>query len=70
MRPTSGQPASPSLRQGRSVGRTLYIQRGYQPSDDDTLIGVVDTPALARVLVSAVNGDSDMRDRLRSALEE
>lgn len=61
-------PLSPSLRQGRKVGRTLYVQRGYQPSDDDELIGVVDSAAVARVICAAVNSDSDMRDRLREAL--
>ena len=34
-------------RTGRKVGRTIYAQAGPQPSDDDNLIGVMDTPALA-----------------------
>lgn len=38
-------------RVGRKVERTLYAQLGPQPSDDDILIGMVDTPALAARLV-------------------
>jgi hypothetical protein len=43
------------LRTGRKVERTLYIQVGDQPSDDDRLIGMVDTPELAETIVRAVN---------------
>jgi hypothetical protein len=42
-------------RQGRRVGRTVYLQAGPEPSDDDLLIGLMDTPALARRVVDAVN---------------
>jgi hypothetical protein len=42
-------------RVGRKVGRTIYMQLGEQPSDDDPLIGVMDTPELAAVVVRAVN---------------
>lgn len=45
------------LRVGRKVGRTLYIQSGEEPSDDDQLIGMVDTPELAALIVAAVNGE-------------
>jgi hypothetical protein len=38
-------------RQGRKVRRTIYAQRGDEPSDDDPLIGVMDTPALAFAVV-------------------
>lgn len=62
-------PETPSLRQGRKIGRTIYVQRGYEPSDDDALVGMVDSAAVARVIVAAVNGDSDMRDRLLIALD-
>ena len=34
-------------RTGRKVGRTIYAQDGPQASDDDRLIGVMDTPELA-----------------------
>lgn len=40
-------------RTGRTVGRTIYRQTG--PSDDDELIGVMDTVELAREVVEAVN---------------
>ncbi len=34
-------------RTGRHVGRTIYEQLSDGPSDDDTLIGVMDSPELA-----------------------
>jgi hypothetical protein len=37
------------------VGRTIYLQAGDAPSDDDALIGVMDTPELAQIVVAAVN---------------
>lgn len=42
------------LRQGRKVGRTLYVQLQDHPSDVDVLVGVVDSPELAAFLVDAV----------------
>jgi len=42
-------------RTGRKVGRTIYSQVGDEPSDDDELIGVFDTPELAQRAVTAVN---------------
>lgn len=42
-------------RTGRKVGRTIYQQLGPEPSDDDPLIGVMDTPDLAALAVEAVN---------------
>jgi hypothetical protein len=42
-------------RQGRKVGRTIYVQRGGDPSDDDELIGVMDTPELARAACEGFN---------------
>jgi hypothetical protein len=42
-------------RVGRKVGRTIYLQVGDEPSDDDQLIGVMDTPELALIVVAAVN---------------
>ncbi len=35
-------------RSGRSVGRTLYAIVSDKPSDHDILIGIMDTPQLAR----------------------
>jgi hypothetical protein len=43
-------------RVGRKVGRTIYEQLGPEPSDDDELIGVMDTVELAAIVVQAVNG--------------
>ena len=42
-------------RVGRRVGRTIYAQIGAEPSDDDALVGVMDTPALARAAVEGHN---------------
>jgi len=42
-------------RTGRKVGRTIYAQVGDEPSDGDVLIGVMDTPGLARKAVDGVN---------------
>lgn len=42
-------------RVGSSVGRTIYRQVGADPSKADVLIGVMDTPELARLVVDAVN---------------
>ena len=42
-------------RTGRKVGRTIYALAGDEPSDSDALIGVMDTPELARQAADAVN---------------
>lgn len=43
------------LRTGRKVGRTIYRQLGAIPSDDDPLVGVMDTADLAKLVVDAFN---------------
>lgn len=53
---SSGNAASIRLRVGRKVGRTIYQQVGDEPSDRDLLIGLVDTPEWAALIVAAVNG--------------
>jgi len=42
-------------RTGRKVGRTIYAQLGDEPSDDDLLIGVMDTKRLAEEACRAHN---------------
>jgi hypothetical protein len=42
-------------RVGRKVGRTIYAQLGASASDGDQLIGVMDTPELAALVVAQVN---------------
>lgn len=42
-------------RTGRKVGRTVYAQLGPEPSDDDPLIGCMDTPEIAADAVDAHN---------------
>lgn len=56
----------PPWRVGRRVGRTIYRQIRPEPSDDDVLIGVMDTPELAREVVDARNSQS--RPPLRTAV--
>lgn len=53
------------LRQGRKVGKTLYLQYGPEPSDDDKLIGYVEDEDFARMIVSACNAG-----RVRLAVDE
>jgi hypothetical protein len=43
------------LRQGRKVAKTIYIQKGKQPSDDDELIGYIQDPEIALRVVTAFN---------------
>ena len=45
-----------TTRQGRKVPRMLYEQLGDGPADDDPIVGLVDTPELAALIVAAVNG--------------
>lgn len=67
-------------RQGRKVGRTLYRQQGAEPSDNDRLIGVMDSEEDAEFIVFARNHVpfliADLRasraevERLRAELDE
>jgi hypothetical protein len=44
------------LRVGRKVSRTLYLQLDHRwAKDNDPLVGVVDSPLLAELIVDAVN---------------
>lgn len=42
-------------RVGRKLGRTVYAQEGDAPSDDDPLLGLMETEEIARQVVVAVN---------------
>jgi hypothetical protein len=42
-------------RVGQKVGRTIYAQPGEESSEWDELIGIMDTPELARAAVEAHN---------------
>lgn len=46
-------------RTGRKLGRTIYAMVSPEPSDDDVLIGLMDTAELAAHVVEAHN------DRIR-----
>ena len=50
-----GESVAMIWRVGRKVGRTIYLQAGEEPSDDDRLIGMMDTPELAQIVAAAVN---------------
>lgn len=53
----------PLLRVGRKVGRTIYMQVGVEPSDDDPLVGVMDTPELAVCVVSSLARERERVER-------
>jgi hypothetical protein len=60
------------LRTGRKVGRTLYQ---VHPDGTERLIGLIDTPELARQVTAAVNGassdvDAECRAWIRRKLAE
>lgn len=40
---------------GRKVGRTIYAQVGDEPSDDDPIIGMMDSRILAADVVASHN---------------
>lgn len=42
-------------RTGRKIGRTIYAQVGSQSSDDDPVLGMMDSIALAARVVSDHN---------------
>jgi hypothetical protein len=58
-----------TTRQGRKEQRMIYIQRGPEPADDDPIVGLVDTPGLAALIVAAVNsyGGDRGEDEAREA---
>lgn len=48
------------FRTGRKLGRTVYIQGGELAAYDDTLIGIMDTPALGELTCIALNRLADL----------
>ena len=42
-------------RVGRKLGRTVYAQEGDVPSDDDPLLGFMESDAIAEQVVEAIN---------------
>ena len=55
--PDAGTPGLRDLpwRTGRKTGRVLYAQLGEEASGDDPVIGIMDTPELAREAAVAHN---------------
>jgi hypothetical protein len=45
--------------------QALYLQDGSEPSDDDHCIGVVASPALAKIIVESVNDNEAFRRLVR-----
>lgn len=43
------------LRTGRKLGRTLYLQVGPGPDYRDLFVGMMDTAAMAQLVVEAFN---------------
>lgn len=41
-------------RVGRKLGRTIYLQQGEEPSDNDRFLGIMDREEDARLVVIAV----------------
>lgn len=46
-------------RVGRKLGRTIYAQAGPEPSDDDELLGLMETEAIAEEVVRLHNETPD-----------
>jgi len=42
-------------RTGRHLGRTIYLQKGDEPSDDDKFLGIMDSTVMAQIVVDAIN---------------
>jgi hypothetical protein len=42
-------------RVGRKLGRTIYVQPGDEPSDDDEFLGLMESEEIAAQVVDAVN---------------
>ncbi len=51
-------------RMGRELPRCLFLQKGPQPSDSDSFLGMVESPALAKRVVEAVNGATERAQKL------
>jgi hypothetical protein len=48
-------------RVDRKLGRTIYAQIDAEPSDADLLIGVMDSPTIASVIVRDHNAELERR---------
>lgn len=57
------------FRVGKETGRTIYRMVGASPSDDDQMVGVLDSPELAQQFVDSANECQDLRERLQSIIE-
>lgn len=64
-RPKVARTGRGSWRPGRKVGRTIYRQVGDDPSDDDVLIGVMDTTEDAMWVCISANCESPGPDPSR-----
>lgn len=48
------------FRVGRKLGRTIYMQRGEEPSDADMFLGIMDSRAMAATIVHVLNTSADL----------
>lgn len=48
-------------RVGRKLGRTIYRQIGDEPGDDDEFLGIMESRALARMVVDEHNESQDVK---------
>lgn len=48
------------FRVGRKLGRTIYMQRGEEPSDADMFLGIMDSRVMAATIVRLLNASSDL----------
>lgn len=48
------------FRVGRKLGRTIYMQRGDEPSDADMFLGIMDSRAMAATIVHVLNTSADL----------
>ena len=48
-------------RIGRKLGRTIYVQLGAEPAEDDPLVGMVETKPLAQYIVALHNRSLTLR---------
>lgn len=58
-----------SWRTGTKLGRTLYRQKGNEPSVEDEFIGMMETSELAERVAFAINDETSQRTIIIDQLE-
>jgi hypothetical protein len=57
-------------RIGRSLGRTIYEQRGPEATKDDVYLGMMETEAIARFVVDLYNDWRTRIDKIKDGYSE